>query len=79
MALRQCVLEPTSRTITPAWREHGGVLLPMYQAEAIWFNFEADSGDYDHPYPFAVKAATGKVSAITGEPWRDALNRDPQD
>ena len=51
----------------------------MYQAEALWLNFEADSGDYEHPYPFAVKVATGKVSAITGEPWREALNQDPQD
>jgi hypothetical protein len=66
-------------TVPPAWREHGGVLLPMYQAEALWLNFEADSGDSEHPYPFAVQVATGKVSAITGEPWRDALNQDPQD
>ena len=66
-------------SIPPAWREHGGVLLPMYQAEALWLNFEADSGDYEHPYPFAVQVATGKVSAITGEPWREALNQDPQD
>ena len=30
-------------------------------------------------YPFAVKVATGKICAITGEAWVDHLNRDPQD
>jgi hypothetical protein len=64
-------------TVPPAWREHGGVLLPMYQAEALWLNFEADSGDSEHPYPFAVQVATGKVSAITGEPWRAITGEQP--
>ncbi len=27
------------------WHEHGGVLLPMYQAEAMWIEF-------DYPLPF---------------------------
>ena len=45
-----------------AWRRHGGVFLPMHQAEAMWISFEAD-------YPMAVKVAAGKVNAVTGEPW----------
>jgi len=56
------------------WSERGGVLLPMYQAEALWISF---SGNVD--YPFAVKIAAGKVNAVTGAPWRDALYGDPQD
>jgi hypothetical protein len=56
------------------WRRHGGVMLPMYQAEALWLNFRSPTG-----YPFAVKIATGKINAVTGEQWRDGLNRDPQD
>jgi hypothetical protein len=56
------------------WRRHGGVMLPMYQAEALWLRFRAPAG-----YPFAVKVATGKINAVTGERWRDGLNRGPQD
>jgi hypothetical protein len=56
------------------WRRHGGVMLPMYQAEAMWLNFRSQNG-----YPFAVKVATGKVNAVTGETWEPGLNRHPQD
>jgi hypothetical protein len=54
------------------WLTRGGVLLPMYQSEALWLNFSSH-------YPFAVKVATGKINAVTGEPWADGLHRDPQD
>lgn len=60
------------RTVPAPWIEHGGVMLPMYQAEAMWVLL----GGY---YPFAVKIATGKINAVTGEEWRDGLNRGPQD
>ena len=59
--------------VPEAWRRHGGVLLPMYQAEAMWLSFEAPAR-----YPIAVQVATGKVDALTGAPWRDALTLDPQ-
>ena len=54
------------------WSQHGGVFLPMYQAEALWINFRAD-------YPMAVKIAAGKVNAVTGEAWEEGLAREPQD
>lgn len=54
------------------WRRRGGVIMPMHQAEALWLNFDAT-------YPFAVKVATGKVCAITGDAWASHLNKDPQD
>ena len=54
------------------WRKHGGVFLPMYQAEAMWINFRCD-------YPMAVKIAAGKVNAVTGEAWKEGLCNDPQD
>ena len=57
------------------WREHGGVFMPMYQAEALWILF---SGGRDE-YPMAVKVAAGKVDALTGEPFRNALTERPQD
>lgn len=58
-----------------AWRRRGGVLLPMHQAEALWMNFGSGHG----AYPFAVKIATGKICALTGDAWVNHLNRDPQD
>ncbi len=62
------------------WIEHGGVMLPMYQSEALWISFDS-SLLYDHAarYPFAVKIATGKISAVTGESWSNGLSRNPQD
>jgi hypothetical protein len=58
------------------WIEHGGVMLPMYQSEALWLNF---CGFMSGAYPFAVKIATGKINAVTGKAWKDGLNRRPQD
>lgn len=55
------------------WLRHGGVMLPMYQAEAMWLKFRAP-----HGYPFAIKVAAGKINAVTGKPWDDGLDRDPQ-
>ena len=54
------------------WIEHGGVMFPMYQSEAMWIYFSAG-------YPMAVKIATGKINAVSGQPWKDKLNRNPQD
>lgn len=55
------------------WKQRGGVFLPMYQSEAMWINF--DSGKY----PFAVKVAAGKINAVTGRAWDNALHLEPQD
>lgn len=54
------------------WLTHGGVMLPMYQSEALWLHFSS-------PYPFAVKVATGKVNAVSGKTWTDGLHGKPQD
>ena len=58
-------------TVPPAWRQHGGVFLPMYQAEAMWLDFSGG-------YPMAVKIAAGKMCALTGTPWSPGLVADPQ-
>lgn len=61
------------------WLKRGGVLLPMWQSEALWVYFDARYlADRRTSYPFAVKVATGKISAITGETWRRGLSRNPQ-
>ena len=67
-------LDDYAARVPEAWRQRGGVVLPMHQAEAMWMNFGSGFG-----YPFAVKVATGKVCALTGDAWVNHLNRDPQD
>jgi hypothetical protein len=52
--------------LPPHWAGHGGVFLPMYQAEAMWIRFHSS-------YPFAVKIATGKINAVSGEAWTPKL------
>ena len=61
------------------WLQHGGVMLPMYQSEAMWLYFNASYIDLQGKYPFAIKIATGKSNAVSGEPWSDGLERRPQD
>ena len=65
-------LDDYAAELPESWRERGGVIAPMHQAEALWIDFASD-------YPFAIKVATGKICAITGDVWVDHLNCDPQD
>jgi hypothetical protein len=66
-----------AENVPAKWRRHGGVLLPMFQSEAMWLNFHASRGG-GSAYPFAIKIATGKINAINGEPWKEGLEEDPQ-
>lgn len=54
--------------IPQKWLEHGGLMLPMYQAEAMWISFWSPSF-----YPFAVRIAAGKICAVTGDEWKPGL------
>ena len=56
------------------WSRHGGVFMPMYQAEALWLDIDGAG----HGYPMAVMVAAGKVDALTGEPFSNALRARPQ-
>lgn len=61
------------------WVDHGGVMLPMYQSEAMWLSFGSSLlMTQSAPWPFAVKIATGKRSAVTGEAWSSGLSRAAQ-
>jgi hypothetical protein len=55
-------------SVPPSWITHGGVMFPMYQAEAMWLRFESQTG-----YPFAVRVAAGKICAVSGDYWSDGL------
>jgi hypothetical protein len=62
-----------------AWKNHGGVFLPMYQSEALWINFASLKTKFrDGSYPFAVQVLCGKINAITGEEYNPGLSRSPQ-
>ena len=62
------------------WMRRGGVMLPMYQSEAMWLNFDSPFiTDRDTSYPCAIKVATGKINAVTGKAWNEGLHDDPQD
>jgi hypothetical protein len=58
-------------SVPAPWAEHGGVLMPMYQSEALWIRFRSG-------YPFAVKVAAGKINAVTGDLWAAGLQAHPQ-
>jgi hypothetical protein len=70
-------LDDFSQNLSADWQKRGGVIMPMYQAEAMWIAFGDRWGDGD--YPFALKIAAGKINAVTGEAWTPGLNDDPQD
>ncbi|MCX7645667.1 MAG: hypothetical protein N2Z62_10285 [Rhodobacteraceae bacterium] len=59
----------------------GGVMLPIWQAEAIRLSFFTlfDMFAIFNLHRFAVKVAAGNVNAVTGEAWQAGLNHDPQD
>ena len=56
------------------WRRHGGVFMPMYQAEALWLNIESAFNEY----PMAVMVAAGNIDALTGKPFANALRKRQQ-
>lgn len=60
------------KTVPQSWLRRGGVMMPMYQSEALWIFFASG-------YPCAVKVGAGKINAVTGEGWKPGLQREPQD
>jgi hypothetical protein len=56
--------------VPASMRERGGVMIPMYQREAMWLQFSGP--------PCALKVGVGKVCAITGEAWQPGLSASPQ-
>jgi hypothetical protein len=50
-------------TVPAEWRERGGVMIPIYQREAMWMSFDSDE-------PAALQVGIGKVCAISS--WRPA-------
>jgi hypothetical protein len=59
------------------WRERGGVMIPLYQAEAMWIAFSG--GRWVRGYPFAVKIGAGKINVVSGKAWKDELDPSEDD
>lgn len=67
-------------SISPSWIDHGGVMMPMYQSEALWISFnDRWIEERQATYPFAIKIAAGKINAVTGKEWSNGLHDNPQD
>jgi hypothetical protein len=58
-------------TAPAEWLARGGVMLPIYQREAMWLSFAASE-------PAALQVGVGKVCAVSGLPWIEHLVKDPQ-
>ncbi len=56
-----------------SWRREGGIVLPLYQSEALWIGFLAAAWK-----PNAVKVGVGKIDALTGRAWDLHLSASPQ-
>src|SRR3954451_17419423 len=49
-------------TAPAEWLSRGGVMLPIYQREAMWLSFYSSE-------PAALQVGVGKVCAVSGLPW----------
>lgn len=58
-------------TAPAEWLARGGIMLPIYQREAMWLSFDSDQ-------PTALQVGVGKVCAVSGLPWIERLIGDPQ-
>lgn len=64
-------VEDYPETAPAEWLARGGVMLPIYQREAMWLSFDASE-------PAALQVGVGKVCAVSGLPWIEHLVKDPQ-
>lgn len=51
------------------WLKGDGLMLPMYQSEALWMRFTT------YGYPCAIRVATGNINAVTGKPFKKKLRK----
>lgn len=58
-------------TAPKRWLALGGVMLPVYQREAMWLSFRSRE-------PAAVQVGVGRVCAVSGQPWLEQLSQEPQ-
>jgi hypothetical protein len=67
-------IEDFKARLPEKWLKRGGVMIPLFQSEAAWISFQPNHDPATgKPYPFAIKVAAGKQSAITGKEWSKKL------
>jgi len=71
-------VEDFADRVPEGWCERAGVMMPLYQAEAMWISFSANWRSRGS-YPCAVKIAAGKINAISGKPWKPELDGSERD
>ena len=58
-------------------KKRGGVMMPMFQADALWLNFSS-LGPRRPSLPVAMKIGAGKINAVSGLKWSEGISDDPQ-
>ncbi|WP_353472504.1 hypothetical protein PVT71_00305 [Salipiger sp. H15] len=59
-------------------KARGGIVMPIFQTDALWLNFGSFGGLYPK-LPVALKIGAGKINAVSGLRWAEGLSQDPQD
>jgi hypothetical protein len=73
-------VEDFSDVLDETTLRRGGVMMPMHRSEAMWINLKRSAVDSPRPaYPFAIKVSAGKINALTGGAWSQALSAEEQD
>src|SRR5262249_13775416 len=72
-------VEDFADRVPEQWHERAGVMMPLYQAEAMWIAFRDGGWWWSGRYPFAIKIAAGKINAISGKPWKPELDGSERD
>jgi hypothetical protein len=71
-------VEDYAARVPADWRERCGVMMPLYQAEAMWISF-GGWRRFGGGYPCAIKIAAGKINAVSGKPWKPELDASERD
>lgn len=72
-ALPILALDDLQESLPTSWMEARGVVVPLYQREALWLAFRGAVWK-----PNALMVGVGGVNAISGESWDDQLRAEPQ-
>lgn len=67
-------VEDYSSTVPAKWLLDGGFFIPLYQKEALFLQFEGPTW-----HPTIAKVCVGKINAISGKPYNEALSAQNQD
>ena len=59
-------------------KARGGLIMPMFQTDALWLNFTSSQQD-GIELPVALKIGAGKINAVSGLKWVEGLSQSPQD